>query len=60
MVLIPKLKNNILSKCPKCKNKLNHVNALDTEAKIYMVWCPKLKCRFCREYQFKKGVLVCL
>ena len=60
MVLIPKLKNNIPSKCPICQNKLNHVNALDTEAKIYMVWCSNTKCRFCREYTLKEGVLICL
>lgn len=60
MVLIAKLKNGIPLKCPICNNRLNHVNALDTEVKRYMVYCSKSKCRFCREYEIIKGVLICL
>ena len=37
--------------CPKCDHRLCHVNALDTEAKIYMVWCPESTCRYCVEYE---------
>jgi len=37
--------------CPKCGYKLYHVNALDTKAKIYMVWCPDSTCRYCVEYE---------
>ena len=60
MVLIAKKNNKIPLECPICGNKLNHVNALDTECKRYMVYCSKTGCRFCREYEIKKGVLVCL
>lgn len=46
------LKKNItiLTICPKCGNKLKHVPALDTEAKMYLVWCDNLKCRFVQDY----------
>jgi NAD-dependent DNA ligase len=41
--------------CPLCATKLHHVNALDTEAKIYMVYC--LNCRFCKEWDLINGEL---
>lgn len=48
--------------CPVCEFKLKHVNALDTEAEVYFVYCPNTGCRWCREY--KKcpncGELICL
>jgi len=48
--------------CPICDHKLNHVNALDTKARVYFVYCPNSGCRFAREY--KKcpncGELICL
>ena len=37
--------------CPKCDHRLYHVNALDTKAKIYMIWCPESTCRYCVEYE---------
>ena len=48
--------------CPKCNNKLHHVNALDTEAKIYMVFCLNYKCRYCVEYEkdVNGDIFICL
>lgn len=61
MVIIKtKFLQRILERCPKCDGKLHHVNALDTKAKIYMVFClntnkrGKLTCRYCREYTLKE------
>lgn len=39
----------IIDFCPKCDYKLNHINALNTEAKIYIVYCSH--CSFCIEYE---------
>ena len=52
----------IPSNCPKCDTKLRHVNALNTEAKCYFVYCPIPQCRFCREYKIcpNCGEYVCL
>lgn len=49
--------------CPECEkknvlSKLNHVNAIDTEAKLYMVFCLNPKCRFCKDYYFKNGEIL--
>ena len=41
------------SKCPNCEGKLNHVNALKSEAKLYMVFCRNPKCRYCAEIQIR-------
>ena len=38
--------------CPKCGEKLQHVNALDTKAHCYMVWCNNLDCRFVQDYYY--------
>lgn len=43
--------------CPLCASKLKHVNALDTECKIYFVWCPSNRCRFCLEWDLIDGEL---
>lgn len=52
MVLLrTKIQLSIPDYCPECKNSLHHVNALDTKAKIYMVFCKNLKCKYCREYK---------
>ena len=58
---------SIPSFCPECEKKgmvsrLKHVNALDSEAKVYMVFCANPKCRFCREYKLcpSCGEYVCL
>lgn len=62
MLIQKKLTVSISEYCPKCDHKLNHVNALDTEAKIYFCWCPNYKCRFCVEFE-KKGsgeIIKCL
>jgi hypothetical protein len=48
----------VLEYCPLCSTKLRHVNALDTEAKIYFVYCPQPKCRYCEEYKFVNDILV--
>lgn len=57
-----KIKISIPVYCPKCDHKLNHVNALDSKAKVYLVYCPNSGCRFARE--FKKcpncGELICV
>ena len=67
MLINTKIQFSIPKYCPECETKntksiLHHVNALDTKAKIYMVFCSNPKCRFCREY--KKcpncGELLCL
>jgi hypothetical protein len=41
--------------CPWCSTKLKHVNAIDTEAKIYFVYCPQPKCRYCKEWRLIDG-----
>lgn len=48
--------------CPICDERLYHVNALDTKAKCYIVFCKNPKCRFCQEYKQCQncGELVCL
>lgn len=53
------------SKCPNCGDKLTHVNALKTEAKLYMVFCKNSRCRYCAEIQVrthlgKEGKANCL
>ena len=42
----------ILDYCPICGNKLNHVNAIETEARLYLVWCSNFNCRFVKDYYF--------
>lgn len=37
--------------CPKCGRKLHYVNALETEARLFMVFCKNSKCRYCSEVQ---------
>ena len=61
MVLIPQFtKLGIPNLCPKCNGKLYHVNALDTKAKIYMVFClntnkrGKYVCKFCKEWRLNE------
>ena len=48
--------------CPKCNYRLCHVNALDTRAKVYFVYCPDSGCRWCREYKqcSNCGELICI
>lgn len=63
VVVNAKITLSIPDFCPECGGKLNHVNALDTKAKVYMIFCKNPKsCRFCREYKLcpNCGVLVCL
>lgn len=43
--------------CPICASKLRNVNALDTEAEIYFVWCPNSNCKFCKEWDIIDGEL---
>lgn len=49
----------ILPFCPKCGGALSHVNALDTEARLYLVWCPNFRCRFVREYTLEEIKKLC-
>ena len=64
MVLIKKnIQVSIPDYCPECGERLHHVNALDTRAKVYMVFCRNSKnCRYCREYKPcpNCGELICL
>lgn len=53
MVLI-KIKTIIPDMCPLCGKKLNHVNALDTEYKTYMVYCKNSRCRYCKEWRLEE------
>lgn len=46
--------------CPKCEeknvvSKLNHVNAINTKAKLYMVFCFNPKCNYCRDFTINNG-----
>ena len=61
MVLI-RTKNqlSIPDKCPECGESLYHVNALDTKAKVYIVFCRNPKCRYCQDWNKKttvKGII---
>lgn len=67
MLIKTKIRTAILRCCPECEKRntrsvLHHVNALDTRAKVYMVFCSNPKCRFCREYKPcpNCGEMVCL
>lgn len=42
--------NKVPSICPKCKSNLHHVNALNTSAKVYMVFCTNPKCKYCEDW----------
>lgn len=42
---------SIPSICPECNARLHHVNALNTRARVYMVFCTNKKCRYCREFK---------
>lgn len=55
-----KIYMKIPQECPKCGNKLHHVNALDTKAQIYIVFCLNRphKCKWCKEYT-KKELMNC-
>ena len=49
--------------CPECEkknviSKLNHVNAIDTEARLYMVFCLNPKCRYCQDYIVNNGDII--
>ena len=44
------------NKCPNCDAKLEHINALKTEAKLYMVFCKNPKCRYCAEIQVRTSL----
>lgn len=61
MVYIQQNKSfSIPNVCPECNERLHHVNALDTKAKIYMVFCRNPKCRYCQDWNKKltvKGVI---
>lgn len=51
---------SIPSICPECGEKLHHVNALDTKAKVYMVFCRNSKCKYCQDWNKKttvKGII---
>lgn len=51
MVLIhQKNQLSIPNLCPECGNSLHHVNALDTKAKVYMVFCRNPKCKYCQDW----------
>lgn len=56
-----KILKSIPHYCPNCNGKLHHVNALDTKAQLYMVFClntngkGKLVCKYCQEW--RKGEL---
>lgn len=41
--------------CPKCNCRLKHVNAIDTEAKTYFIYCPNSGCRYAVEYRICKS-----
>ena len=62
VVIHQKVNISIPDYCPKCDYKLNHVNALNSRAKSYLVYCPNFNCKFCREYKMCSncGGLVCL
>lgn len=62
MLIQTKIQISIPDYCPKCDHKLYHVNALDTEARIYLVWCPNYSCRYCVEYEKdnKGEIKICL
>ena len=61
MVLIQqKNQLSIPSLCPECGGKLHHVNALNTEAKVYIVFCRNTKCKYCQDWNKKvtvKGII---
>lgn len=45
------------NRCPNCGDKsLEHVNALKTEAKLYMVFCRNPKCRYSAEIQVRTSL----
>lgn len=56
MVMIYIKKTVIPTLCPKCGGKLTHVNAIDTEAKLYMVFCKSNpeKCRWCKNWKLEE------
>lgn len=47
--LIRQLEN--IDFCPKCGNILHYVNALETEAKLFFVWCSE--CEYVKEVIIK-------
>lgn len=51
MVAIEKPKTVIPDICPECGENLHHVNALDSEAGLYMVFCRNLKCKWCKNWR---------
>lgn len=51
MIIKTKIQTSIPSKCPKCNSELHHVNALDTRARVYMIFCRNTKCKYAREYK---------
>ena len=63
MILI-KAKNqvSIPDYCPKCGERFYHVNALNTKARSYIIFCRNPKCRYCREFKPcpNCGELICL
>lgn len=46
------LKKNVKipSLCPVCGEKLEHINALDTKARMYLVYCKSHTCRYVQDY----------
>lgn len=58
--LLLKKKLIIPSLCPKCGSKLNHVNAIDTEAEVYIVFCTNSKCRYCKDWKKLELIKKCL
>lgn len=65
---ISKLKNSfngsgaLPSFCPDCDSKLKHVNAIDTKARTYFIYCPNSGCKWCREFKVcpSCGEWICL
>ena len=52
------LKIEMLVLCPKCGSELTHINALNSEAKMYIVYCKNNNCGFTKDYYIKSKVII--
>lgn len=53
--MIPLIKSNKIPKnCPICGGDLHYIDATETEAEVYIVFCRNTKtCKYCQEWDKK-------
>jgi len=55
--IMPFIRENLVielpKKCPRCEGKIDYSNALNTEAKLFMVFCKNPRCHYCAEIQIR-------